>query len=241
MELTIVIPCRNEEKRIKPTLEGWLRYFDEYKHDGIIKVVDGASKDGTAGVVNSIKDSRISLRLTHYNHGKGFCVREGMRYSQTAYAAYADADGATPPCELEKLIAADCDVAIGSRAVEGASVNGKGGDRKMASYLFNLACRKLATPGIYDTQCGFKLFRKEAVRDVFSKQRILGFAFDVEVLHIAMRLGYGIKEVGVEWHDREGSTVNLFRDSPKMFGDVVRVAWRSRKGEYKNGRVENTI
>jgi dolichyl-phosphate beta-glucosyltransferase len=188
--------------------------------------------------VRAIKDKRVYIHLTHIEHGKGFCVRTGVLGATTPLISFADADGATPAKELEKLIEAmesgNADVAIASRAVPGSAVHGKSAKRDLASYLFNLACRTLATPGIYDTQCGFKLFKKAAAHDIFSRQGILGFAFDVEILYLALRLGYNVKEVGVEWHDKAGSTVNVWRDAPGMFKDVLTIARQGRNGYYKN-------
>lgn len=236
--ITVVIPTRNEEKRIVPTILDQLTYFDTYKRDGRVLVIDGASGDKTAEVVRAIKDKRVHCHLTHIEHGKGFCVRTGVLGATTPLIGFVDADGATPAKELEKLIDAinyeNVDVAIASRAVAGATVHGKSKKRDLSSYVFNLACRALATPGIYDTQCGFKLFKREAAYDIFSRQGILGFAFDVEILYLALRLGYNIKEVGVEWHDKAGSTVNVWRDAPRMFKDVLTIAYRGRNGYYKN-------
>jgi dolichyl-phosphate beta-glucosyltransferase len=176
----------------------------------------------------------VRIHLTHANHGKGFCVRTGMLAASTSYVAYADADGATPASELEKLLAANVDVAVGSRAIAGAHVDGKGGDRTLMSMIFNLGCRALVTPGIYDTQCGFKLFKRDAAYEIFSRQRLFGFAFDVEILYIAMQLGLSVKEIGIDWHDKDGSTVRVFRDAPIMVKDVLGIAWQGYRGLYRN-------
>jgi dolichyl-phosphate beta-glucosyltransferase len=150
---------------------------------------------------------------------------------------FADADGATPIAELAGLknaIEAGADAAVASRALRDDSHTVKTRfHRKLMGTVFNLIVRTLTVKGINDTQCGFKLFTAEAANAAFSQQRIHDFGFDVEVLYICHKKGYRIVEVPVNWTDVPGTKVRLFRDSLRMFKDIVKIRVNDWRGIYQ--------
>jgi dolichyl-phosphate beta-glucosyltransferase len=163
------------------------------------------------------------------NRGKGHAVRVGVLAERGKRVLFSDADLSTPIEEVENLSARlheGSEVAIGSRAVPGANLAVRQPwYRELAGRSFNLLAQRV-TPGLRDTQCGFKLFRRDAAHHIFSRMAEDGFGFDIEALHIAMRLGYRMSEVPVRWVHHEGSKVRLFRDSSRMFLTLLRVGRR---------------
>jgi dolichyl-phosphate beta-glucosyltransferase len=156
-----------------------------------------------------------------------------MLAAKGEYVLFMDADGATPMPEVAKLLSKlhiGYDVAIGSRArrrgTESQVAMSK--VRRLVGETFAGAVHLLAIGGIEDSQCGFKLFRRDVVVPIFSRQQLSGFAFDVEILFIAKRLGLSIAEVPVQWYAQPGSKVRIFRDAVKMLWDISRVRWIHR-------------
>jgi dolichyl-phosphate beta-glucosyltransferase len=194
-------------------------------------VVDDGSTDRTASIAQEFARQHPQTRVISYqpNRGKGHAVRTGILQSRGEWVLFSDADLATPIEELPNLAAKlreGYDIAIASRAVRGAKlVVRQPWYREFAGRSFNLIVQLLAVPGIHDTQCGFKLFKQDAAREIFSRCEENGFSFDIEVLHVAMRLGYRIAEVPVHWMHREGSKVRLLRDAVRMFLALLRI-WR---------------
>ena len=192
--LSIVVPAYNEEQRLGASLKRMLAYFDSQSYAFEILVVDDGSTDGTCSVVETIAGCRSQVRLLHYekNQGKGHAVRYGMLRAVGPRVLFSDADLATPIEEVEKLLARldeGCDVAIGSRDVPGSElVQRQPGLREFSGRAFNKLVQVMAVPGIHDTQCGFKLFTQAACRNVFSRCKVNDWAFDVEALHIAVKL-----------------------------------------------------
>jgi dolichyl-phosphate beta-glucosyltransferase len=226
--LSVVVPAYNEARRITPTLLSALLYLRERRAPFEILVVDDGSRDDTGRVVEEFAAEHPEVRLLSlpHNMGKGAAVRTGARAAEGAWILVDDADGATPVVELERLVAAaarGADVAIGSRALAAPDV---GIERRLVravtGRIFAFLVNALAVPGIADTQCGFKLFRRDAAAFVFGRQRLDGFAFDVELLYLARRGGYRIDEVPVNWMNVAGSKVGL-GPGLRAFADVVRV------------------
>jgi dolichyl-phosphate beta-glucosyltransferase len=226
--LSVVVPAYNEARRIAPTLLSALLYLRERGAPFEILVVDDGSRDDTGRVVEELAAEHPEVRLLSlpHNMGKGAAVRAGARAAEGAWILVDDADGATPVVELERLVAAaarGADVAIGSRALAAPDV---GVERRLVravtGRIFAFLVNALAVPGIADTQCGFKLFRRDAAAFVFGRQRLDGFAFDVELLYLARRGGYRIEEVPVNWMNVAGSKVGL-GPGLRAFADVLRV------------------
>jgi dolichyl-phosphate beta-glucosyltransferase len=234
MKLSVIIPAYNEEKRIGQTLKKIIKYLDRKKHDYEIIVVNDCSKDKTKKVVNSFKGVR--LLQNQVNRGKGYTVKKGMLAAKKEWVLFCDADSSTPISMLEKMIpfTKDYDVIIGSRNTDDSKIELKQkGIRYLAGKVFPLFIRLLVVSGIKDTQCGFKLFKKEVVRPIFLKQRLQGWAFDAELLFISRHNGYKIKEVGVTWRDDRDSKLHLVRDSLRMLKDVVKIRWNAMTGKYR--------
>jgi dolichyl-phosphate beta-glucosyltransferase len=226
-QLSVVLPAFNEETRLPRYLEQITAYLADRNLNYEIIVVDDGSADATAGVVERLRRSNARLRLLRFpeNRGKGAAVRAGMLAASGVLRLFADADGATPIAELERLeqaIARGAEVAVASRALRDRSTRVKGTlHRKLMGTAFNLMVQTLAVPGIRDTQCGFKLFTERAAQGTFARQTIDDFGFDVEILYLARKRGFAVAEVPVNWTDIAGSKVHLWRDSLRMFLSVL--------------------
>jgi dolichyl-phosphate beta-glucosyltransferase len=226
--VSVVIPAYNEAGRILPTLFSRLHHFASQRLSHEIIVVDDGSRDATAALVREVARRLTSVRLICLpsNLGKGAAVRAGVRNASGELVLVEDADGATPIAEFESLRSAvegGADIAIGSRQPSEHTRVERRLKRWIMGRTFALLVNGWAVPGIADTQCGFKLFRSEVARRIFSLQQLNGFAFDVETLRIARVLDFSIAEVPINWADVAGSKVNLVRDSLRMLWDVFRV------------------
>ncbi len=213
--LTLVVPAFNEEKRLPVSLARIADWLGS-RGPGLaveVLVVDDGSSDRTAAVAEKTAaglglDARV-IRLPE-NRGKGAAVRAGALEAAGVHVLVTDADLSTPIEEVEKLLAAGAPVAIGSRAVDATLVKQRQSLFRVASgKLFNLVVRLLVVSGIRDTQCGFKLFTRNAAREVFSRASVDRFAFDVEALLLARRLGYRIAEVPVLWFNSPDTRVGF--------------------------------
>jgi dolichyl-phosphate beta-glucosyltransferase len=201
-----------------------------------ILVVDNASTDRTSDVVRKVAAEHPIVSLLYQPiQGKGAAVRKGMQEGQGEYLFMCDADLAMPIEEVSKFVPpalSGYDVAIASREAPGAVRYNEPGYRHLMGRVFNLIVRILAVPGIQDTQCGFKCLQREAARDLVSVLTIDGWAFDVEILHAALRRGYRLVEVPVHWYYGEGSRISPIRDSINMGLEVLRIRRNGRAGLY---------
>ena len=234
--LTIIIPAYNEESRLPTTLPQVLAFAASQDFSVEVLVVDNASTDRTSDIVREFAVEHPIVSLLHQPiQGKGAAVRKGMLEGHGEYLFICDADLAMPIEEVNKFLPpalSDYDVAIASREAPGAVRYHEPKYRHLMGRVFNLLVRLLAVPGIQDTQCGFKCFHREAARDLFSIQTIDGWAFDVEILHAALRRGYHLVEVPIHWYYGEGSRVSPLRDSWNMLREVVRIRRNGRAGLY---------
>jgi glycosyltransferase involved in cell wall biosynthesis len=242
--LSIVIPAFNEERRLPKTMDQVLGYLAGSKPHARaanteVLVVDDGSTDGTAEVIRRIAQMNSNVRLLQNpgNRGKGYSVRNGMLHAEGEWILFSDADLSAPIEELEKLFRAidsgSADIAIGSRALDRKLIGvHQSWMRENAGRFFNLCMRLIVGLNFWDTQCGFKMFRREAAQRIFTLQRIDGFGFDVEALYLGQRLGYKIVEVPVRWNHVEGTKVDMFGDSARMFTDLLRVRWNAARGRY---------
>ena len=237
--LSVIIPAYNEQSRIADSLYEIKDYLSEQPYRSEIIVVDDGSNDLTTEIVKFIdiygkeinEHDEGTLMENHKNVGKGYSIARGMMRASGDIILFTDADLSTPISEVPKLLACfdeGYDVAIGSRNMQDSKVEKKPWYRNLMSSLFNSAVRLISIRGINDTQCGFKAYRREVAHQVATLQRIYGFGFDVEHLYIAKKSGYKIKEVGVEWHHKEGSTVDPLPDAITMFLDLLRIRWLHR-------------
>lgn len=228
-DISVVIPAYNEEHRIGSTLDEVIRYLKERRFSFEVIVVADGSLDKTPEIVKSHPafGKGLSLLENSQNRGKGFSVRRGMLAASKENILFADADNSTPISELEKLLSAleeGFDAAIGSRALPDSFVEvHQAWPRENMGKIFNLLTKILVMNSFCDTQCGFKLFTKAAARKIFSQAFIDGFAFDVEVLVLANKLGLRVKEVGVRWRNSPQTKVSPILDSARMLRDIIRI------------------
>lgn len=228
---SVVIPAFNEARRLPPYLEEIIAYFEARGDAYEVIVVDDGSRDGTADRVREIAGTApVRVIPLAGNEGKGAAVRHGMLAAVGAYRMFTDADGATPISELKRLeaaLAAGVDVAIGSRTVHdpGVSVVARS-HRVVAGRLFNGLVSRLGLPDVGDSQCGFKAFTGRAAEAIFGKLRTRGFGFDVELLMLARWYGFRVAEVAVNWSDKPGSKVGVFKTGPGMLWEIVRARIR---------------
>jgi len=234
--LSVVIPAFNEARRIGPTLAAVRSWLESRAVPAEIIVVDDGSRDGTADrareALAGFEGSRIIA--VPENRGKGAAVRTGVLEARGDLILVSDADLSTPIEEVEKLrarIEEGADIVIGSRALLGADLQVRQRAlRESMGKFFNRLVRGLVLKGVPDTQCGFKLFHREAARAVFSESRVCGFCFDVEILALASRQGLCVRQVPVVWRNSPHSRVRLIRSSLRMIADLVRLRRRIGRG-----------
>lgn len=229
--ISIVIPAYNESARIASTIRAIEDYALAHFADWEIVVVDDGSVDGTADVArDSIRDAaRLVVVSNPGNRGKGYSTKNGCRNARFPYVLMSDADLSTPISEVEKLaeLASPDAVVIASRGMAGSNLEVRQPFyRELMGRIFNLMVQLVVIRGIHDTQCGFKLFGQEIVKNVMPALETDGFAFDVEVLARAERMGYTIHEVPVRWRNDERTKVGALSDSARMFRDMVAVRFK---------------
>ena len=238
--LSVVIPAYNEQSRIHPTLDRVLAYLRGRRQPFEVILVDDGSTDLTADAVARRADPEIVVMRSARNRGKGAAVRRGVLASRGAVVLVTDADLSAPVEELDRLettLAAGSDVACGSRGLRASEiVTSQPVYRRQMGNTFNHILRLLALTSLRDTQCGFKLFRSEAAHDIFSRCTIDGFAFDVECLYLAERLGYRIAEVPVSWSHVPESRVHIAKDSARMLRDALKIRLAAWAGRYAKPR-----
>jgi glycosyltransferase involved in cell wall biosynthesis len=235
--MTIVIPAYNEANRLPQTLTRVVDFVNARSEPLDVIVVNNNSRDDTGKIAQDFADAHAFLTvLDQPIQGKGAAVRKGILNATGQYSFICDADLAMPIEELPRFFPATLgqsyDLAIGSREVAGSQRYNEPAYRHVMGRAFNFVVRTLAVPGIQDTQCGFKAFRREAGQAIFREQKINGFAFDVEVLALARLWGYKILEIGIPWYYGEGGSVHPLRDSWRMFREVVRIRRNIRAGAY---------
>ncbi len=233
--LSLILPAYNEVGRIRQTIEQTRSYLVQRRivHE-IIVVADG--DDGTREVVAEMarSDPRLSVLGSVKRGGKGRGIRLGVQQAVGQIIGFADADFKTPIEELDKLLpwfSEGYDIVIGSRALAESRIETPQPlYRQVGSRAFALAMHTiLGLWHIHDTQCGFKFFRAAVARDLFRRQRIDGYMFDVEILHLAERIGYHIKEVGVRWRDDGDSRLQLVAGNWRNMLDILRIRFGKTK------------
>ncbi len=240
LAVSLVIPAYNEQERLPPYLDAIREHFD---HDLAgsyeVIVVDDGSSDGLADDLTRRAGEFPQLRVIRHeqNRGKGAAVRSGVMEAQGRFVLFADADGATPIEEESRLRAelrSGADIAIGSRRVLDAGVErNRSPLRNLVGKSFAGLARWLLGLSIRDTQCGFKMFRREVAAHLFPQLREAGYYFDLELLILADRGGYRVKEVPINWADQPGSRMSLVRELGRMFGAFRRLRRLARKSEIR--------
>jgi len=233
--LSIVIPAYNEALRIRSTVEKVRGYAASKPFPVELIVVDDGSTDRTREVATQFPEVR-SLQNDR-NRGKGFTVRHGALEARGRYVLFSDADLSTPIEEADRLLAAiessGADAAVGSRALQRELIGvHQPWFREFAGRCFNLLVRLFTGLRLRDTQCGFKLFRRESTRRAFELQRVEGFGFDPELLFLIERLGGKVIEIPVRWNNNPATKVRFLRDAVRMCLDLIALRWRALRGEY---------
>jgi dolichyl-phosphate beta-glucosyltransferase len=236
MDLSVVIPAFNEEKRLGPTLR---RVVDHLRAQGVsfeVLVVDDGSEDDTAGVARQFEGEGVRVLPQERNRGKGAVLKVGVLASRGDEVLLVDADLSTPIEDLARLRPhlAEAELVLGSRAVEGSNITvHQPWYREMMGRTFNRIVQLAGVRGLKDTQCGFKLLRGDVARRLFSELTIERFAYDVELVWLARKRGYSVVEVGVTWADSPSSKVNPLTDSARMFRDVLALRLRDLRNGHQ--------
>ncbi|UCE86279.1 MAG: glycosyltransferase family 2 protein [Deltaproteobacteria bacterium] len=237
--LSIVIPAYDEAQRIGPALRSIASHFGERRGEVEAIVIDDGSRDGTADVAEAVA-AEIGLRLRVHrepqNRGKGFAVRRGMLDARGGAVLFTDADLSVSIDHVDRFLARldeGADAVVGSRRAPGAHIaRHQPALRERLGSVFRELARVLLVPGVSDFTCGFKLYRREAAQRIFSRQRLWGWGFDVEIALIARRQGLRVVEEPVEWVDDARSRVRLGRDALRSALDLARIRWNDLRGRY---------
>jgi glycosyltransferase involved in cell wall biosynthesis len=241
--LSLIIPAYNEGERLPKTLPPVFAFLEAQPYSFEVILVNNNSRDDTREIALQFAKTRPYLRvLDEPAQGKGAAVRTGMLAAAGEYLFMADADFSMPVEEIAKFLPptlGQYDVAIGSREAPGAVRYNEPQYRHFMGRVFNFYVKVLAIPGFEDTQCGFKCFRREVAHDILPNQTIDGWAFDVELLFIALRRGYRIIEVPVHWYYGENSRVSPVRDTINMIREVLRIRYNGFIGRYDRARQSN--
>jgi len=217
MNISVVIPAFNEEKRIEDTLISVINFLRQQPYNAEVIVVNDGSRDSTLTLVQQQAQKSSLIKVLSYgrNQGKGYAVQQGMKIAEGEYKLFMDADSSTPITELHKLItlleqAQSPDIIIGSRKLAGFKRSHVSTIRSTLSFIFAFIVKNSIALPVTDTQVGFKLFSKRAADIVFSKQVVKGWAFDVELLAISQVHNLAIKEVQVEWNYANYSRMRMW-------------------------------
>ena len=234
--LSIIIPAYNEERRLPYTLEQIFSFLKEQSYTAEILVVENGSKDGTIEIASKFARRYSNLYVFQEKQpGKGNAVSHGMREARGEYRFMCDADLSMPIAELKKFLPPflnGTDIAIASREVQGAVRYNEPYLRHLTGRVFNLLIRLLVLPGLQDTQCGFKCFHAQVAEEIFQYQTLSGWAFDVEILYIAQKKGYHIREVPINWYFNADTKISVLKDSWQMFMDLLTIRRNARRGLY---------
>jgi dolichyl-phosphate beta-glucosyltransferase len=230
--LSVVIPCYNEEKRIRNNLKNIINYLEKnYPNYELIMVID-IGTDRTLEIVKKLKNKKTKIIVNKKRMGKGHAIKQGILKSKGDHIFFLDIDLSTPIEEFKKLFqyTKDYDIVIGSRALAKSKVK-KRIDRKILGILGNILIQLFLLKGIKDTQCGFKIFKKQAAKRLFSLQKNTGFGFDFEIIFLAKKFGYKIKEVPITW-SHVGESKVTFASHFTTLSELIKIKINDWKGLY---------
>jgi glycosyltransferase involved in cell wall biosynthesis len=235
--LSVVIPAHNEENRLPETLAGLFDFLSGQPYPAEVIVVENGSRDRTLEIAQAFAARFSQLRvLQEAQRGKGLAVRRGMLAARGEFRFMCDADFSMPVSEINRFFPPalnGTDIAIASREAPGSQRYGEPAHRHLVGRIFNTLIRVIALPGLHDTQCGFKCFRAEVAEDLFCRQILPGWSFDVEVLFIARKLGYRILEIPIPWYFNPDSKISVLRDSARMAFDLLTIRLNGLRGRYE--------
>jgi dolichyl-phosphate beta-glucosyltransferase len=240
VDITLVIPAYNEEKRLPQTLESVNKYLQQQSYSYEVIIVDDGSADRTSQIVKNFQKNqpRFVLIVLPRNKGKGFAVRTGILHSKGRFVIFTDADLSTPIEELEKLwplLEEGYDIVIGSRRSTGSRVIvPQSWLRRFMGGMYILLNRWLGIRDVEDVTCGFKGFRREAAKQIFQIARLNAFSFDSEVLYLAQRkFNFRWTKVPIEWKHSSGSKVHILRETAVSLLDLIKIKFCDFRGLYK--------
>ncbi len=245
--LSVIIPAYNEQPNFeKGSIDSVPEYLNKQSYDYEILIVDDGSDDKTAEFADKFSQKHKNTKVIKNPHqGKAETVKTGVEKAQGDIILFTDFDQATPIHEVDKLLDyfPEYDIVIGSRQLPGAKREKEPFHRHLMGLVFNIIVQIIAVRGIWDTQAGFKTFKSEAAKDLFTHLKVYGkgkkvqgalvTAFDVELLFIARKKGYKIKEVPIIWHHVATTRVSPLKDSIRMFRDVLKIRLNDLRGVYK--------
>ncbi len=235
--LSIIIPAHNEEHRLPDTLEQICTFLAAQPYTAEVIVVENGSRDRTFEVAQEFTRCYTNVTvLQNPARGKGLAVQAGMMAATGDYRFMCDADLSMPIVEINRFIPpslTNFDIAIASREAPGAVRYHEPPHRHFVGRVYNTIIRLLALPGLQDTQCGFKCFSAAAAKELFPRQTLPGWAFDVELLYIARRRSYRIVEIGIPWYFNADSKIRVLHDSLRMGLDLLTIRWNGLRGLYE--------
>ncbi len=235
--LSLILPAHNEAERLPKSLEQVRDFVQQQPYEIEVLLIENASRDDTARIAEKFQEGFPQLKLIRLEQGgKGNAIRTGMQIARGEYRFMADVDFSMPVSQISHFLPPSLpqpQVAIASREKPGSERIGEPYYRHVIGRIFNFLVRLLVLPGLRDTQCGFKCFSAEAAEQIFPKLTLEGWSFDVEVLTIARELGFAVVEVPVTWTYQPGSRMSIFKDSWRMFRDLLLIRSNKRKGVYR--------
>ena len=237
VHLSIIIPAYNEEMRLSETLEKTATFLQTQPYTYEVLVIENGSTDRTLEIAQSFAERYPFIRAIHEDgRGKGLAVRRGMLEANGEFRFMCDADLSMPIEEVNTFLSPEmrgADIVIGSREAEGAIRYNEPDTRHIGGRFVNLIIRMLALPGLHDTQCGFKMFTADAASVLFPRQTMTGWSLDIELLFIARRHGFTIKELGIPWYYADFSHVSPVKDGIQMVIDILIMWFNALIGKYK--------
>jgi glycosyltransferase involved in cell wall biosynthesis len=234
--LSLIIPAHNEAIRLPETLNQVFEFAAKQPYTMEVIVVENGSQDNTLEIAQDFADNILQMRVLQIaQSGKGRAVQQGMLAAQGEYRFMCDVDFSMPIDEINRFLPPTLegyDIAIASREAPGAVRHGEPYYRHFVGRIYNGLIRSLALPDLQDTQCGFKCFRGDVADDLFPRQTLTGWSFDVEILYIARLLLYRIMEIPIHWYYNPHSKVKVLRDSFHMGADLLTIRMNAKRGVY---------
>lgn len=244
--VSVIIPLYNEEQRLRKTFAAVEQFgFTPGVHPFEIVFVDDGSRDATAKLVRGFMANFLGARFVSHsrNLGKGEAVRTGMLAARGIWRLFADADMATDLIEFQKFVpflSSGAQVLIGSRRISGAEVVvHQPWLREVMGGIYTALANFFTGAGVSDFTCGFKCFSAGAAREIFSRSKVARWSYDAEILFLARRLGYEIREVPVVWKNDGATRVRLWKDAPRSFFDLLLLRVYAATGRYRLKEIQH--
>jgi glycosyltransferase involved in cell wall biosynthesis len=234
--LSVIIPAHNEESRLPDTLEQVFHFLEGQSFTWEIIVVENGSTDKTFDVAQNFAEIHNNVHVIQSARGKGTAVKRGMLEARGDYRFMCDADLSMPVEEISKFIPPalnDFDIAIASREAQGSVRYNEPRYRHLGGRGINYIIQALILPGLNDTQCGFKCFSAKAVNDIFNLQTLDGWSFDIELLFLARRRNYRVREIPIDWYYHPETKVSALRDALRMIRDIFQIHVNTWRGRYE--------